>query len=387
MNPKVSLHIAIDTHHLEGSRTGVGRYLENILRRLIGNTPHRFTLYFKDALSDDGFLFKPGVKASVLPKVLGGASTALFQHVALPKALQYDQPDVFWGPGYVLPAFIKTPSVLTIHDIIYEARPDWYSWPSLADRFLLRYLGRQSARHARQILVPSTFTKTEIMSHYGLPASRLKVTPLAADERFKPSQSRDSQLFIQWRLGPNYILFVGALINRLCIAELWSAFEKVAASRPDLQLVLVGPDYTSPVLKIPERVKALSPGQPWSRYIYKPFADTSTLCQLYSFARATVALSLYEGFGLPPLEAMACGSPVVASNTASHPEVVGRAAVLVNNPRNPAEIASALEKVLDNPDLASRLSRAGLKQARQFSWAQTARGTLEVLEAVGYSKK
>jgi len=387
MNPKTSLHIGIDAHHLEGSRTGVGRYLENILRHLIGHTPHRYTLYFKDALSNDGFLSKPGVRASVLPKVLGRLSTALFQHVALLRALKQDRPDVFWGPGYVLPALIKTPSVLTIHDIIYEARPDWYSWPSVADRFLLRYLGRRSARRAKRILVPSAFTKAEIMSHYGLPASRLKVTPLAADERFKPSQRRDSQLFKQWRLGQEYVLFVGALVNRRCIAELWSAFEKVAASRPDLQLVLVGPDYTSPVLKIPERVKALSPGQPWSRYIYKPFADTSTLCQLYSFARATVALSLYEGFGLPPLEAMACGSPVVASNTASHPEVVGRAAVLVNNPRNPAEIASALEKVLDNPDLASRLSRAGLKQARQFSWAQTARGTLEVLEAVGYSKK
>lgn len=371
--------IAIDAHHLEGQRTGVGRYLENILREWQGIREAEFILYFKDRVPVLPWLQGSHITCRVAPKIAGRSSTLLFQHVGLSRCLAKEKPAVFWGPGYLLPLFSHTPSLLTIHDIIYEAHPEWYSWPSRWDRLFLRRFGKMSAHRAARIVVPSSFTKNEIIKYYGAAPDKILVTPLAAGHGFRPAAERRESVFKSHGIGRAYVLFVGALVNRRCIPTLIQAFRQVGGAFPGLQLVLVGPDFTSPPEHIPEQFKNLNSNLGKKKYIHIPFAQDDELQQIYSFAIVTVALSRYEGFGLPGLEAMACGSPVITSRTAALPEVVGDAALGVADPSDVKALAKALTAVLTNDGLRIELRRKGLAQAGRFSWSRTAAATLQAI--------
>lgn len=373
------LRIAIDAHHLEGQRTGVGRYLESILQEWQGIHGAEFILYFKDGVPTDPWLRNQVITCRLAPKVAGRSSTVLFQHIGLSRCLAKDKPSVFWGPGYLLPLFYNGKSLLTIHDIIYEAHPEWYSWPSQWDRLFLRRFGKISARRASRIAVPSSFTKNEIVRYYGIEPEKIVVTPLAAGHFFRPAAERQESLFKSRGIGRAYVLFVGALVNRRCIPSLIRAFRQVSGIFPDLQLVLVGPDYTSPPEHIPELFKNLNDNLAKKQYIHIPFAESAELQQLYSFAAVTVALSRYEGFGLPVLEAMACGSPVIASMTSSLPEVAGDATLGLKDPDDSVALAEALKSMLNNPALRDNIRRKGLAQAKRFSWSRTAAATFEAV--------
>lgn len=360
------LRIAIDCHYLEGQRTGVGRYLENILKVwLKKGIGADFYLYFKAEIPKDDFLKASNLVCRLAPRLVGRISNFYFQHVGLTRLLLKDRPDLFWGPGYLLPLFYRGPALLTVHDIIYEARPDWYTWPSRWDKIFLRAFGRWSARHASALVVPSEFTKSEVIKFYRVKNSRITVTPLAVSDELKPARKKDSRLFNSLGITKDYILFVGALIDRRCIKELIEAF--LSLRKDDLRLVLAGPDQLG-LKKIPQNVIHLS-------YVDKP-----ALGQLYSFAKVTVALSLYEGFGLPPLEAMACGSPAIVSAIPAHLEVCGRAALKVNDPLDKIQIAAALDEILNDNSLASRLKQAGFRRAAEFSWRKTAAQTWQVID-------
>lgn len=373
------IKLAIDAHHLEGQRTGVGRYLENILKQWLKRRDLAMALIFKAEIPADEFL-KENIFTCLLAPKLGLASTVLFQHLGLTRVLAGFKPDVFWGPGYLLPLLYPGKTLLTIHDIIYEAHSEWYSWPGLLDQLFLRKAGRYSAVRATRIITPSQFSKNEIMKYYGLPARRITVTPLAPDKRFSPALRRVRAVFKDLGIGDRYVLFVGALVNRRCLPILIQAFQLIEKKFPKLQLVLVGPDYTSPPLNLAAQFAAWNQGRRFKRYIHLPYASPDQLKQLYSFARATVALSLYEGFGLPIIEAMACGSPVIASATAAHPEVMGKAALAVADPTNVSALAQALTSVLTNQALRAKLRRRSLEQASRFSWPRTAAETLGVIQ-------
>jgi len=323
------MRIGIDAHSLEENQTGVGRYLSNLLK------------YWKD--EDIVLYFKKEIPKPYSGKVLNCNSNALFMHYYLPKAAKKDKVDVLFCPGYVAPVFYKGDIVVSMHDIIYEARPDLYN-SNLLDKILLKKISKISAKKAKKILTCSEFSKKEIIKHYKV--DNVFVIPLAADIK---KEKKDISHIIKG----NYIFFIGTLFKRRYIPEMIKATDK---------LLIIGKNIHNYDLK---------------GAIHKERAEEKYLASLYSQADLFIWLSEYEGFGLPPLEAMSCGTPVITTKKGSLPETVGNAAVFVEDPKDVEEIKEKIEFVRKNKE---ELIKKGLEQAKKFSWERTAERTLEVIK-------
>jgi glycosyltransferase involved in cell wall biosynthesis len=246
--------------------------------------------------------------------------------------------------------------VVTIHDLSFERHPELMS---RRDRFVFRTMVPRSVRRAARVFAVSEWTKRDLIEHYGVPEAKIVVTPNGVDPLFRPEGSRGG--------GSPYALFVGTLQPR---KDPLAALEAVALADTDLRLVMVGPDkglgeearQTASKLGLNGRVE------------FAGHVEKERLAELYRGAACLVFPSRYEGFGLPVVEAMASGTPVVATRGGSIPEVAGEAAVLVE-PGDPVALAGGIERALAERE---RLVQAGLERARRFSWAETARQTLDV---------
>jgi len=348
--------IGIDCHNLEVYRTGTARYLMNLLKYWSKEKSIELILYFKNKIPED----IPKSK-NFHSKVLNNKSNALFMHYFLPRAAKKDKVDILFCPNYISPIFYKGKVALVLHDIIYEARPDLYNWPSIFDKILLKKISKISAKRAKIIFTCSQFSKKEILKHYKVNPKKVFVIPLAADEKFKNV----------WSLAPHiekkrFILYIGAVIKRRFIHQTIKAFEKLSDKLPNYKFLVVGKNYTNQPIK-------------GKGIVHKEYISDDDLVLLYNAADLFIWLSSYEGFGLPPLEAMACGTPVIATKMASLPEVVGEAALFVDNPENINEISDKIYKGLTDKKLREKLIKKGLKQAQKFSWQKTAEETLWVL--------
>ena len=268
--------------------------------------------------------------------------------------------------------------VVTIHDVLVLRFPDVLNPGYVTAR--TRRL-QAIARHATRIIADSDNTRRDAINLLGIAAERIDVIPLAADPALRPPEDRAVQENTLGRYGlrdQDYILYVGKIEPRKNVVRLATAFKAVIAQAPDLttRLVLAGssrglPDPTYRALQeLGLGGRLLMPGR----------VPSEDLPALLHGARAVAYVSLYEGFGLPPLEAMACGTPVVASNTSSIPEVVGNAGLLVD-PYDVAAIAAALHRVLTDDALRTDLAARSLRRATHFSWAKTAELTLESYRA------
>jgi glycosyltransferase involved in cell wall biosynthesis len=225
------------------------------------------------------------------------------------------------------------------------------------------------------VLTLSQFSRREIQRVYRVPADRIAVTYLAADPTFTASADGRAVAECAGLLGTTdpFILFVGTMYRRRRVADLIRAFDIVAAKRSDVRLILVGSD--------PDREAAhgLLSAAAADRVTLLPHVEESALRSLYQACTASVYLSEYEGFGLPVIEAMACGAPVVTSSTASLPEVAGDAALAVPLD-DVASLAGALSRILGDPTLVADLRERGRLQADRFRWDRTARQILTALE-------
>jgi glycosyltransferase involved in cell wall biosynthesis len=288
--------------------------------------------------------------------------------VGLPRAAQRASVDLIHAPAYTAPWWSRRPVVVTIHDVVYELHPEWY--PYRRDP-LRRAFYRRSALSAAHILTVSHFSATEITAAYGIPPERITVAPLGVDAHFGVSRTPEAPVS-----SPRpYVLHVGDLHVRRNLALLVDAV--IAARRAggptrDLVLVLVGADLgTSATLK----TRAVAAGSP-DLLVHHESIGESALVDLYRGALALVYPSLYEGFGLPLIEAMAAGTPVLGSNAASIPEVTGHAARLLD-PSDVDAWTGAIVTLASDAAQRESMRRAGLARAAQFTWDRTARLTLE----------
>lgn len=274
-------------------------------------------------------------------------------------------------------AFLPLPGiahVLTVHDTIVLLHPEWHRRRDVA--YHIRKL-RMIARHATRIIADSENTRQDVINLLGVSSERIDVVPLAAGPEFRPPTDRAAYLRVLARYGlreHNYILGLGTIEPRKNVVRLAEGFKAALEWAPDraTRLVLAGGKgwRTDPI----ERgLHALGLGE---RLLMPGRVPQEDLPALLHGARAVAYVSLYEGFGLPPLEAMACGAPIVASNTSSLPEVVGDAGLLVD-PYSVAEIAAALHAMLSDDGLRAELAARGLRQAARFSWARTAELTMQ----------
>lgn len=282
---------------------------------------------------------------------------------------------LFHATEHLLPPLRGVPTVLTVHDLIFRRYPQHHK---PLNRWYLNATLPLFCRRADHIIAVSEQTKRDVLAAYAVPASKITVVYEAADARFAPQPAgRVAEARRRYRLPDRYLLFVGTIEPRKNLGQALTVFERLYAERLTDALVIVGKRgwlydaFFSRLAQSPARQAVLFPG-------FVPDAD---LPAVYAGAQALVFPSEFEGFGLPVLEAMACATPVVCSNSSSLPEVAGDAALLVD-PADADALAAALRRILTEPDLAAELTRRGLIQAGRFSWQRAAAETLAVYRQV-----
>lgn len=370
------MKIGIDARILEEKeRTGVARYLVNLLREFCALAPqHEYILYLKNENVSD--VPQNGCIEQKLLDRDGLAENVVFEHYILPRQAIKDRVDILFSPAYTTPLWCKCKRVVAIHDVSYQLFPQWFIFDEILK---LRTISRISARKASKILSVSSHTKREIIKYYHVAPEKVVVTYAGVDPRFKPSKNGGAIEEVKRRYGirNSYFIHVGAIFVRRSIPLLIGAFSRLVDRLPH-QLVLIGPNRSKPYQDILGLIREKSLND---RVVWIEYAPDEDLPLLYEGADALVLLSTYEGFGLPLVEAMACGTPVVASNLTSLPEVVGDAGLLVD-PSNEAEVTEAIRSVLVDSRLRANLAEKALRRAKIFSWRKSAEKCLAVFEEV-----
>jgi glycosyltransferase involved in cell wall biosynthesis len=359
-------------------RTGTENYSLHLIRELLAeSTDHRFRLYFKQA--PQPALFPGSAERRVIP------FPRLWTHARLSWELMRDPPDLLFVPSHVLPLVHPMRSVVTVHDLGYHYYPEAHT---LTQNVYLRWSTRHNARNAIRVLADSEATRRDLVSFYRIREEKVRVVYPGRDETLAPvsDQGLLERVYARHGVTGPYLLYVGTLHPRKNLVRLVQAFANFLRTgdlgatdpAPSLQLVLAGQkgwlyeEIYAQVRKLDLVGHVVFTG-------YVPDAD---LPSLLSGALAFVFPSLYEGFGLPVLEAMACGVPVVCSDASSLPEVAGQAALLAD-PLDIDAWTEALGRVAVDQDLRRTLRERGLEQVQRFSWRQTAQETLQVLEEAG----
>jgi glycosyltransferase involved in cell wall biosynthesis len=279
---------------------------------------------------------------------------------------------------YTAPPLAPCPVVATIHDLSFEHLPATFkrrSWMQL------RLTVRRTARRAAHVIAPSEFTRRDICETYGVPAQRVTTIPLAASARFAPAPAAEiERVRLTYQLGAgDYLLAVGSIQPRKNLARLVHAYADLRLARVGAKLpklVVAGKRawlYGDTLRAVEER------GLAAREVIFTGYVPEADLPALYTGALGFVYPSSFEGFGLPPLEAMRCGTPVVAADRTSLPEVVGDAA-LTFDPSDTGALQSALSRLVEDERLRASLRERGLARAARFTWRETARRTLEVYQ-------
>jgi glycosyltransferase involved in cell wall biosynthesis len=300
----------------------------------------------------------------------------------LSRKLRFDRPDLL-HVQYTAPLACPVPVVASVHDISFLEQPEYFRWPRALQ---LRMTVKRTIERAAKVITPSEFSRAAIMRAYGLDETSVRVVPIAVSPSFRPIQRASAARFVAARfgIGNPFVLTVGDLQPRKNQAGLIDAFERLVGSNPSLphRLVIVGKStwYADRI------IKAAKSSRVAGRIHFTGFVTDDDLLQLYNASDLLAFPSFYEGFGLPVLEAMACGRAVVSSNTSAIPEVADGAALLFD-PKSPDDIARAMRDVLLDSELRSRLERLGQQRASQFSWDRTARQTLDIYYEIAGAPK
>jgi glycosyltransferase involved in cell wall biosynthesis len=275
---------------------------------------------------------------------------------------------------FTAPPFAPCPVVVSIHDLSFEHLPETFRWRS---RKQLRITVRRSAREAAQVIALSQVARNDIIESYQVPPEKVSVIPLAAPTHFQPVQNEEVQRVRQtYGIEGAYVLSVGAIQPRKNLSRLVAAYSRLHWAKPEgklPKLVLVG--KCSWLYE--ETLRTIRELEVSNSVILTGYVPEADLPALYSGALCFVYPSYFEGFGLPPLEAMKCGAPVIVGDKTSLPEVVGDAGLLVD-PFDVESITAAIQSVINDSNLRSQLRVKGLERAKIFSWQETARQTLSV---------
>lgn len=371
------MRVGINGFFWEQETTGSGQYTHCLVGELMALETEYTLLLPREAKPSTGdphhrFIATPFPKNENLAKVW-------FEQVSFPRACR--GMDVAHVPYFAPPLYPSIPTVVTIHDLIPLILPAYKG--SILVRFYTRLVS-MAAKRAAAIITDSHSSKRDIINLLNIPGEKVQVIPLAADERFKPGVGTAAldRVRRRYSLPQEFILYLGGFDQRKNLNTLFQGFMGLKERLGDrCPLVIAGTLPSEDTAFFPHpRPLAEEVGVSDSvRFI--GWVSEEEKPALYSLATLFLYPSLYEGFGLPPLEAMACGTPVIASNAASLPEVVGDGGVLVD-PQEPAAWAEAMVSLLTSPQRREELSAKAVEQAQKFSWQRTARETLEAYQQV-----
>ena len=356
------MRIGIDARELCGHPTGVGRYLEGLLRTWAHDERarrHEFVLYSAEPLE------LAIENRRFVTRTIAGAPGTWWEQITLPAAAKKDHLDVFFSPGYTAPSFRTIPVVVAIHDVSFVAHPEWFSTREGVRR---RWLTRRSARAARAVITISNFSRQELIDRLNVPPAKLHVIP--------PGITNPAAAAPRASGRPAMVLYVGSIFNRRRLPDLIRSFGRVARAHPDAGLEIVGDNRSYPPQNLPRLIarEQLTGCARWRRYV-----PDGELSGLYASARAFAFLSEYEGLGLTPLEALAAGVPSILLDTPVARESCQQAALYVAR-GDVAGTARALEQLLFDESVRGHLLAASASILARYSWERAGRATLEVLE-------
>ncbi|MBU1006042.1 MAG: glycosyltransferase family 4 protein [Candidatus Omnitrophica bacterium] len=362
------MRIAIDGHSIGTNTGGNEVYIRNLLETLSHlDTHNEYIIYVNPGISLDGL--PPNYKTISI------TSNRLFRPVHLSFRLKKDTPDIYHGQ-YFLPPLCNTASAVTVHDTSPISNPEWFT---KKERLIFKFLGN-SIKKADKIITVSEFSKHELLEHFMVDQKKISVIYNGVNEIFKPDTEKifSAGIKTKYSLPDDYILCVSRFNSRKNISLLIKAFSIFKKNnKNNIKLILVGANDGKS-----ENLKALADSLCiTSEVIFPGYIAYSDLPAIYASAALFVFPSFYEGFGIPPLEAMACGIPVIVSDIPVFSELLGDSAIKID-PHSEENLASAMEKVIFDGNLRENLINRGIKTAEKFKWQKTAEKTLELYKEI-----
>jgi glycosyltransferase involved in cell wall biosynthesis len=390
---KMFMRIGVDAT-CWGNKRGFGRFTRELLEAILEIDTTNEYLFFIDGNTEDRDAIPPRVKKIVaktdispLKAASADSRRSLKDLWAMSREVLRHKTDVFFFPASYsyFPVFNRTKIIVTLHDVIAEHHPELI-FPNAKSKFFWKLKQNAAIRQANLIATVSEYSKQQIVEYFKLPASRLRVISEAARPIFKvmPSNGATCEVLARYGLKTDekFLLYVGGISPHKNLSAMINAFADIAKNQPELKLVLVG-DYTDdpffsayPALK--KQVAELGLA---NKVVFTGFIADEDLVYLYNAAALLVFPSLEEGFGLPAIEAMACGTPVAASNRGSLPEVLGTVGLFFD-PHDSKNMADVIRQILADDNLRGKMKQNGLIRAQQFLWKKAAQDALKIFEEV-----
>jgi glycosyltransferase involved in cell wall biosynthesis len=371
------MRIGIDATALPPNPVGAGNYLIQLVRALAAlETGHQFTIFAQQSGRELIGGLPEHVHWVVVPN-LRPAVRLLWEQVRLPALVKRSGVDLLHSPHYTRPAILPCASVVTFHDMTFFLFPELHTW---AKQIFFPFAIRHSASHADALIAVSENTRRDAMRILGIPPNRIFTTPLGISEGFHPIED---QVILEegrqrYQLPAKFILYVGLIEPRKNIPLLLKAYARLVNQVDLPPLVLVGRQgwMHEQVYQLLEQLELKD------RVHFKGYIPAQNLPIVYNLAQLFVYPSTYEGFGFPPLEAMACGTPVITTAISAMLDNVGDAGLLIP-PQDETALTHAIQTLLIDHSLRAQLSIAGRRRASEFTWKRTAMETLKVYQLVG----
>jgi glycosyltransferase involved in cell wall biosynthesis len=367
------MRFSVDAHAIGRHLTGNEVYIRNLLQGFADlDQSSEFIAYLSQSLN--------GAEAAVpesFKRRYVSANSLKRLGLDLSRRVSEDRPDLL-HVQYTAPVACSTPIVVSVHDISFLEHPEYFPWFRALQ---LRLTVRRTIQKAARVITPSEFSRKRLLEAYHPDPKKVAVVPIAMSRAFRPVAREGAARYVaeKFNIQWPFVLTVGDLQPRKNQIGLIRAFQALVLENPQLphRLVIVGKKTW-----FADRIAdAAKDSRVADRIVFTGFVDDADLLQFYNACDMMVFPSFYEGFGLPILEAMACGRAVACSNTAAMPEVANAAAILFD-PEKPAEITRAMRDVLLNAELRTRMERLSLHRASLFTWERTAQKTLEIYREV-----
>jgi len=367
-----------------GKKTGIGWYAYNLIKNFKKIDEGNFYILFGSSIRD----YRKKIKSlkeefeceniKINMKFLPGRIHNYLFQIFMPVEFLYGSFDIIHTLHPFSPVKFKAKYIATIHDLTPLISNEWFL---KEDSLKFRFIIKKTTERADKIIAVSNSTKKDIVRFFNYPEENIEVVHLASDDIYKPLENKEGIEGIKRKYGisKKYILFVGTIEPRKNLLRLLSAFEKLKNKFKEYQLVIVGQigwiteKFFEKLKNLLENVK--------KDVILTGYIPREDMVFLYNGCELFIYPSLYEGFGIPVLEAMSCGVPVITSNVSSLPEVGGDACVYVN-PYDEEDILYKMEKVLSSEGLKKEMSKKGLERAKLFSWEKTAEKTLKIYKNI-----
>ena len=395
----IKKRIGIDARFYGPLGKGLGRYTQEIVDNITRiDTDNEYVIFLSPENFDE-FVIAPADQERIKKIMVKARWYTLQEQIALPGLIWRAHLDLIHFPHFNVPLFVPTKFVVTVHDLILTKFPTvrattlhplLYKFKNLAYRLVIW----SALKRARQVITVSQFTKEDIIKQFKIRPKKISVTYEGVANLAKGNDS----LFVKklderatlshYDINNNFLLYIGNAYPHKNLEGLIKVFKELRAERPEIRLVLVGREdyFYKRVQDLARSLGLYQDGSHDSPIIFPGYVPDRELEILFKQALAYVFPSFYEGFGLPPLEAMAKGCAVISSNQSSLPEVLGAAAIYFN-PASATDMLAKIKEVIDNPTKRQELIERGLVQAKKYNWWDCAYQTLEIYQAVLYGIK